>query len=87
MFLRGERFEADKAAHRLVKHFEYKKNLFGESKLTRPITYDDLNDNDRASLNAGFVQFLGEKDILGRTVGFIFPEKLEFAGRIMYVLS
>ena len=46
MFLRAERFDAPKAAIRLVNHFEGKLVLFGEDKLVKRITLDDLEEED-----------------------------------------
>ena len=44
MFLRADEFDAKLAAQRIVKFFQMKKLLFGESKLCEPITVDDMLD-------------------------------------------
>ena len=45
-FLRAERFNCNKAASRIVRHFELKLKVFGEEKLTKPIRLSDLNDKE-----------------------------------------
>ena len=44
MFLRADEFDPKLAAQRIVKFFQMKKLLFGESKLCEPITIDDMLD-------------------------------------------
>ena len=79
MFLRATQFHPIKAAHQLLRHFHYKLELFGEQKLTKDITYDDLTPEDKACLRRGFTQFLETKDAKGRTVAIFFPNLSEFA--------
>ena len=67
MFLRSVRFDAAKAARRLVKHFEFKRNLFGDGPLGRPLRQADLSEDDMESLLAGGARLLG-KDRAGRAV-------------------
>jgi hypothetical protein len=72
-FLRGDRFNSCSAATRFVKHFELKKDLFGDSKLVKDITQDDLGQDDIMALYNGYVQWLPIKDPSGRTVSILFP--------------
>jgi len=72
-FLRGERFCARPAALKLVKHFEYKRYLFGSSKLVKDIEQDDLSDEDISVLYSGYVQWSPLKDSSQRTVSILFP--------------
>ena len=68
MFLRAERFDAKNAAVRLVKYFEGKLKLFGPDKLTKIITMEDLDEDDLATLNSGYLQLLPERDRAGRAI-------------------
>jgi hypothetical protein len=71
MFLRSELFDARKAANRLVRFFESKKELWGDDKLARPITLDDFDEDGLAFLKHGAIQVLPEKDQSGRSVFFL----------------
>ena len=46
MFLRVDNFDPANAAKRIARHFEEKMLLFGESRLTKKITLDDLSPDD-----------------------------------------
>lgn len=46
MFLRADRFDAESAASKLCLHFDHKLELFGEAKLPKKITLEDLNEDD-----------------------------------------
>jgi len=70
MFLRADRFDPQRAAKRLVLHMDHKLNLFGQDKLVKSITLDDLDQDDIKSVMAGFLQYLPIKDRTGRTVSF-----------------
>ena len=79
MFLRADRFDAAKAADRLTTYFENKLSLFGEAKLVKKITQDDLSPDDRASLmTGGFQVFPGLQDQRGRPIWLIIPKQLRF---------
>eukprot|EP00934_Nitzschia_sp_Nitz4_P006828 Nitzschia sp. Nitz4//scaffold44_size153857//136976//138509//NITZ4_002747-RA/size153857-augustus-gene-0.29-mRNA-1//-1//CDS//3329552235//6818//frame0 len=74
MFLRGDFFDVKLAAERIVYHFEMKKLLFGKGEiLARDVLMSDLNEEDMAALEAGFVQLLPSRDISGRLVVVISP--------------
>ena len=51
-FLRAERFDAQKAAVRLVRNFQMKLDLFGKELLVKEITQQDLNPQDLGSTAA-----------------------------------
>ena len=71
MFLRADVYDCVKAARRLVKHFEYKHQLFGEHRLVKTITLDDLDEDDMEMLLSGSAQFCTHtKDRGGRTILF-----------------
>jgi hypothetical protein len=68
MFLRATEGDCKKAAKRLVRHFSTKNRLFGENKLVKDITLDDLDEYDMEALESGGFQVLAEKDLAGRSV-------------------
>ena len=70
MFLRAERFDAKKAAIRLVGWFDWKLDLFSEEKLCKDITLDDLDKNALKSVKGGWQQILPQRDSRGRAVFF-----------------
>jgi hypothetical protein len=70
MFLRADRFEASKAVWRMATYFEYKMDLFGEEKLVKKITLDDMSEDDMEAFHSGSFQILPEKDRAGSTVWF-----------------
>ena len=67
-FLRSENFDPHKAAQKLIKHFECKRELFGDAKLVEEITLEDLTTEDMECLLSGANQILPTKDSAGRTV-------------------
>ena len=67
-FLRAERFVAAEAAVRMVRHFQYKMELFGASKLVKDIKIEDLHSEDIKVLESGFIQLLPVRDRAGRAV-------------------
>lgn len=67
-FLRAEDFDPHKAAQRFVKHFEFKRELFGDGKLVEDVTLQDLTPADLECLMSGSTQILPQKDSVGRTV-------------------
>lgn len=67
-FLRADNYNPRPAALRLAEHFKFKLKIFGESTLVRDIMYDDLNDDEKAVLNSGFVQTLPAYDQAGRQI-------------------
>ncbi|KAL3943359.1 MAG: hypothetical protein SGBAC_002562 [Bacillariaceae sp.] len=70
LFLRAGLGNFKKAAKRLVRHFKTKLELFGEDKLVKEITLDDLNEDDMESLRSGGFQVLPRPDRAGRSILF-----------------
>ena len=68
MFLRAERFDAKKAASRLVNFMEGKLEYFGPDSLARPIELTDLDADDMAFIKSGVMQFLPGRDVAGRAI-------------------
>ena len=72
MFLRSEHFDCKKAAKRLFFHFQHKEELFGSGEvLGRDVRLSDLNADDLKWLETGAMQFLSNRDNMGRPV-FVF---------------
>ena len=71
MFLRSTKYDPQKSAVKLIKHFQFKKQLFGMEKVANDITMDDLNDDDKAALYSGYHIVLPKRDNAGRFVLFI----------------
>jgi hypothetical protein len=78
LFLRAERFDVPPAARKLCLHFEHKWELFGEAKLPKNITLDDLDEDDMAALRTGSYIILPKKDRAGRRVGVINLPPMQF---------
>jgi hypothetical protein len=69
MLLRAERFDANKAARRLVKFLDWKLKLFGPERLCQwHIGLDDLDADARFMVESGLSQILPERDSRGRVV-------------------
>lgn len=65
--------EASHAAKRLMEYLEFKRELFGDARLTKdPLTFDDLTNDDIQCLQSGYWQVLGQ-DVAQRTIVAIFP--------------
>jgi hypothetical protein len=72
--LRASRFDAAEAAVRMVRFFQCKLELFGTDKLVKDIRIADLNSEDVACLESGFLQLLPMRDRSGRAIIFMNPE-------------
>jgi len=59
MFLRGNRYDTKASANQMLKFFEMKQQLFGNEKLAKDITIDDLDEDDREALKVGAIQLAG----------------------------
>jgi hypothetical protein len=70
LFLRADNYDAEKAATRIAKYFQNKLELFGEAKLVKRITLDDMDEEDMETVQTGAVQILSLKDRAGRSVIF-----------------
>jgi len=66
MFLRAHRFDPKKAAYHMCRSFEHKLKLFGEEKLVKKITLDDLGEVEMIHMYSGAMQVLPSKDSSGR---------------------
>ena len=66
--LRTEKFQVEEAAKRLFRFFNAKELIFGETLLTKNICLQDLSEDDRLTLQSGFLQFLPLRDSSGRAV-------------------
>jgi hypothetical protein len=73
VFLRCERFDAEKAATRYLSYFDLVHYLFGEELLCRDVTMDDLGPKEIKELRKGHIQFLSQRDSAGRAVQFLNP--------------
>lgn len=71
LFLRAENYDVAAAAERLCTHFQYKVELWGEDKLGKHITLEDLSDDDLYCLRSGGIQFLPETDSAGRQISLV----------------
>jgi hypothetical protein len=69
-FLRTDAFDAKAAAHRITRHFEEKRMLFGEDRLGRDISLSDLRSSDMTILRSGLYQNSPETDKGGRQILF-----------------
>lgn len=67
-FLLAEDWDATKAAGRFIRYFDWKLELFGEAKLTKTITLNDLQPEDIKMLKKGHTQILPSRDWAGRAV-------------------
>ena len=79
MFLRSTRFDPLKAAAKMVAYFESKLELFGEEKLVKRITLDDLDDDTHAELTNGLIQFLPMRDRSNRAISVAVPRVISKA--------
>jgi hypothetical protein len=70
MFLRADRYDAADAARRMCTYFDHKQILFGEGKLAKRITLEDMDEDDMAAVKTGAIQSLPQKDQSGRPVWF-----------------
>jgi hypothetical protein len=78
LFLRADSFDAAKAAVRMCKYFQHKLELFGEDKLVKKITLEDMNEDDMAAVRTGAVAILPQKDQAGRLIWFINQTHYDF---------
>ena len=67
-FLRADRYDPKLAAERMIRYFDLKLFLFGESRLCKDITFDDLQPEDVKMIKKGHAQILPTRDRAGREV-------------------
>ena len=78
-FLYADKFNVKAACKRLIGHFQVKRELFGESKLGRDITLDDLSPKELEIYRKGeFVRFLPTMDSANRPIVFARAAKADF---------
>lgn len=70
-FLRADRYNARKAAKRLLRYLREKLELFGRDKLTRDIFLDDLGAGGKKYLECNGLQVLPKRDNAGRKIVFV----------------
>ena len=87
MFLRAERFVCKKAANRYFNFFRNKLDLFGEAKLCKDITLDDLDEDDMDCLRAGHHQMVPIRDRSGRLVVSVTHANVKYKHPINLVSS
>ena len=78
MFLRADEYDPIKAAERMAKFFTHKLSLFGEDKLVKDITLEDLEDVDIKYLESCSNLVLHQKDRAGRPIWFTYCDKYDF---------
>ncbi|KAL3940971.1 MAG: hypothetical protein SGBAC_004579 [Bacillariaceae sp.] len=71
-FLRCEKFDCQKAALRIIRHFQMKLDLFGMAKLTMDVVQDDLDAEAMDALYSSVGRFLNAFDSGGRIINCIF---------------
>lgn len=78
MFLRADKFDAEKAASRLVSYWDEKLDLFGPDKTYKRLSVNDLLDNpgDVEILKSGAFYSLPNKDEAGRGILFLNRSKM-----------
>eukprot|EP00934_Nitzschia_sp_Nitz4_P003660 Nitzschia sp. Nitz4//scaffold85_size83877//71501//73153//NITZ4_005240-RA/size83877-augustus-gene-0.154-mRNA-1//1//CDS//3329559170//3650//frame0 len=67
-FLRTREWSPKQAASAFVRHLDFKRSLFGDSKLTKIIDVDDLSPRDQKMLGEGHFQILPSRDRSGRAI-------------------
>lgn len=72
MFLRAQKYDTKAAAAQIVKFFDVKAQLFGNDKLVKDITIDDLDDDDKECLKNGSMQ-VPSNDRAGRPILLYLP--------------
>lgn len=67
-FLRADSFNVKNAANRMVRFFEQKMQIFGNTLLAKDITLADLDPSDLGVLRNGHLELLSERDRSGRQI-------------------
>jgi hypothetical protein len=78
MFLRSVSYNALEAARKIVDFFESKMQLFGEEKLAKTITLEDLDEDDIEALETGSVRYLHRKEQSCRAILFVQPREYRY---------
>ncbi|KAL3940117.1 MAG: hypothetical protein SGBAC_005278 [Bacillariaceae sp.] len=90
MFLRANSFDVKASAEQMIRYFEQKQLLFGKDKLTKDITINDLDSDDKDFLKQGSMQVL-PNDTAGRQVninlkGLGTPKSWQSELRVMFYI-
>ena len=72
-FLRAGSFDPENAAQRILRHFHQKLTLFGEEKLTKTITLEDMGEEENKLLRVGWCGKLPLRDMSSRSVIYMNP--------------
>ena len=70
-FLRAENYNSKDAAARMIRFFDRKLELFGEEKLVKDITFQDLGEEEVKVLERGCYQVLPQRDRAGRAIVYM----------------
>ncbi|CAJ1938862.1 unnamed protein product [Cylindrotheca closterium] len=71
-FLRSDLHDVSKSVRKMLNFLQHKATYFGNEKVTRDITLDDLNEGDKKLLLLGIQHIQEERDRRGRVVLFFF---------------
>jgi hypothetical protein len=77
-FLRAERFDANRAAIRMIRFYAMKRDCFGNANLCKDITQDLLSEDDLKCLSRGFNQILPWRDQSGRCLFLNLPHLTKY---------
>jgi hypothetical protein len=72
-FLRANRYDPCAAATHIIQFLEFKRSLFGQEKLVKKITLDDLEEQDVKNVETGSCQISSHTDRSGRKIILLFP--------------
>lgn len=72
-FLRASSFDAQYAAKKIVEHLEQKRALFGDSKILKDISIEDLGPEELVLLERGWIGALPLRDQASRSVLYLLP--------------
>ena len=72
-FLRAGSFDPQNAAQRILRHFHQKLTLFGQEKLTKTITLEDMGEEENKLLRVGWCGKLPLRDMSSRSVIYVNP--------------
>ena len=72
-FLRAGSFDPENAAQRILRHFHQKLTLFGQEKLTKTITLEDMGEEENKLLRVGWCGKLPLRDMSSRSVIYANP--------------
>lgn len=80
LFLRSTDWNVTESAQLILQFFRAKLELFGQSFMTKRITFNDLSLEVQNAVKLGFIQVLPFRDTAGRAIVVFFPSLLENSG-------